>query len=102
MGFKTTTEATRATVYLDGRISFRTYPDFRAATLPCLEDPAVKEIHLDLAGVEYLDSSALGMVLHFRQKAEDLGKALALTRPAPPIATILKVVNFDRLVTILP
>jgi len=102
MPYRTVIEAGRATVLLDGRISFRSYPDFRAATLSALENLEVKEIHLDMAGVDFLDSSALGMILHFNQKALAATKALAITRPAPPIATILQVVNFGRLVTILP
>ena len=102
MAYRTAIEAGRATVFLDGRISFRSYPDFRAATLSALEDLEVRAIHLDMAGVEFLDSSALGMILHFNQKALAAAKALAITRPAPPIAAILQVVNFGKLVTILP
>jgi anti-anti-sigma factor len=102
MAYRTVIEAGRATVFLDGRISFRSYPDFRAAALSVLEDLGVKEIYLDMAGVEFLDSSALGMILHFNQKAITAAKALAITHPTPTIATILRVVNFGRLVTILP
>jgi len=102
MAYRTVIEAGRATLFLHGRISFRSYPDFRAATQSALDDPEVQEIHLDMAGVEFLDSSALGMILHFNQKALAAAKALDITRPAPPIALILQVVNFGKLVPILP
>jgi anti-anti-sigma factor len=102
MEFRTAIDSGRATVYLDGRLSFQSYPDFRAATVPYLDRPEVKEIHLDMSAVDLMDSSALGMILHFRQKAAAANKALAITRPAPAIAKILKVVNFSKLVTILP
>lgn len=101
MGYRTTIESGRATVYLEGSLSFRTFPDFRAATLPLLALAEVKEIHLDMAGVGFLDSSALGMILHYSQKTEAARKVLAISRPAPPIATILNVVNFGNLVKVL-
>jgi anti-anti-sigma factor len=100
--FKTAIDSGRVTVFLEGRLSFQSYPDFRAATVPYLDHPEVKEFHLDMSAVDFMDSSALGMILHFRQKTEAARKALAVTHPAPAIAKILKVVNFGKLVTILP
>jgi HptB-dependent secretion and biofilm anti anti-sigma factor len=102
VGFRTAIDSGRATVYLEGRLSFQSYPDFKAATVPYLDHPEVKEFHLDMSAVDLMDSSALGMILHFRLKAMAAHKALAITRPAPAIAKILKVVNFGKLVTILP
>jgi anti-anti-sigma factor len=102
MGFKTSIESKRATVFLEGRLAFGSYADFKTASFPLLDLPEVAEIHLDLSAVEYLDSSALGMILHYKQKAEAAGKTLALTRPSPPVATVLKVVNFSKLLAILP
>jgi anti-anti-sigma factor len=63
MSFPNTCEGSHATAFLEGSLSFRSYPDFKAATQPHVENPSVREIHLDMAGVEYLDSSALGMIL---------------------------------------
>lgn len=102
MEFRTVIESSCATVFLEGRLSFSSYPDFREATSPLLGHPQVMDIHLDMANVDYMDSSALGMILHLNQKALTAHKAIAITRPAPQIATILKVVNFGKLVTILP
>ena len=102
MGFRSVVETHRATVFLEGRLAFGSYPDFRAATVAALESPEVQEIHLDMAALDYMDSSALGMILHFKQKADLAKKTLAITRPSPQVATVLKVVNFDRLISILP
>jgi len=102
MEFKTVIDSGCATVFLEGRLSFSSYPDFRAATTPCLAHPQVQDIHLDMASVDYLDSSALGMILHLNQKAAAAQKTIAITRPAPQIATVLKVVNFSKLVPIHP
>jgi anti-anti-sigma factor len=102
MEFRTIVDAGRATVILNGRLAFASYPDFRAATMPLLELPGVSEIQLDMASVAYLDSSALGMILYFKQKAEEVQKTLVISRPAPDIATILKIVNFQKLIPIIP
>jgi anti-anti-sigma factor len=102
MGFKTSLDSKRATIFLEGRLAFGSYTDFKTASFPTLEMSGVTEIHLDMSAVEYLDSSALGMILHFKQKADAAGKALAITRPSPTVAAVLKVVNFSKLMTILP
>jgi len=100
MTFPTTIRESLAVVFLQGRLSFRSYPDFKAATQGPLEDPAIREIHLDLAGVDHLDSSALGMILHLKQKADLQGKEIVLTRPSPAISTVLGVVNFGKFLRI--
>ena len=94
MGFRMQVDHQCATVFLEGRLAFGSYPDFRAATMSALDLPEVQVIHLD--------SSALGMILHFKQKADLAKKTLAIIRPSPQVATVLKVVNFDRLISILP
>lgn len=86
MGFRMQVDHQCATVFLEGRLAFGSYPDFRAATMSALD---------------YMDSSALGMILHFKQKADLAKKTLAIIRPSPQVATVLKVVNFDRLISIL-
>ena len=102
MEFRMAIDSGCATVFLEGRLSFQSYPDFRAATVPLLALPEVNEIHLDMAGVDYLDSSALGMILHLKQKTEVAKRALCISRPSPKVATILRVVNFGKLLPILP
>lgn len=100
MSYLSTLDGPIATIFLQGSLSFRSYPDFKAATQPHLESPAIQALHIDMAAVEYLDSSALGMILHLKQKTDAAGKALVLTRPSAPVATVLKVVNFDKFLRI--
>jgi len=102
MGFRMQVDHQCATVFLEGRLAFGSYPDFRAATMSALDLPEVQVIHLDMSVLDYMDSSALGMILHFKQKADLAKKTLAIIRPSPQVATVLKVVNFDRLISILP
>ncbi|MFZ1375127.1 MAG: STAS domain-containing protein [Geothrix sp.] len=102
MEFKTTVESGCATVFLQGRLAFGSYPDFRVATMAALEHPQVDRIQLNMAAVDYLDSSALGMILHFKEKADEARKGLAISSPGPHVAKVLAVVNFSRLIPILP
>lgn len=100
MSYPSTIDGSTATVFLQGSLSFRSYPDFKAATQPHLESPAIQALHIDLAAVEYLDSSALGMILHLKQKTDAVSKEVVLTRPSSPVATVLKVVNFGKFLRI--
>lgn len=63
----------RATLKLSGRFDFHSHRDFRAAYEKILETGAVREIIIDFGEVDYLDSSALGMLLLLREKADGAG-----------------------------
>jgi anti-sigma B factor antagonist len=53
-------------------------------------------LRLDLAGVSFMDSSALGALLQLREQAESLGRVLELHNPSAPVLKILRVTNLDR------
>ncbi|MCX7179282.1 MAG: STAS domain-containing protein, partial [Proteobacteria bacterium] len=64
-------------IRLQGRFDFNTHRDFRASVeLALQESPA--QLQVDLGGVDYLDSSALGMLLMLRDKAIAVNKTVAL------------------------
>lgn len=50
-------------IHLDGRFVFHDHRDFRQAYEQALARKETRIIHLDMGRVEYLDSSALGMLL---------------------------------------
>ncbi|WLT30258.1 STAS domain-containing protein [Geothrix sp. PMB-07] len=101
MDYKTVVDAGCATVFLDGRLAYGVYPEFRAATLAALDHPSTTRIQLDMSGVTFLDSSVLGMILYFRQRAQAAQKELAIVRPSAQVDEVLKIVNFSKLVPIL-
>ena len=88
-------------VQLAGRFTFECHQAFKSATDPLLEIPNLGQLQLDLSGVDYMDSSSLGMLLVLREKAETKGITVALLRPSPCVITILKVVQFGKLFQIL-
>ena len=47
--------------------------------------------------VEYLDSSALGMLLLLRDKGKAMGKQVSLANCGGTVRDVLRVANFDKL-----
>ena len=91
-----------ATLKLGGRFEFHSHRDFRSAYEKMLETGSVREIIIDFAGVDYLDSSALGMLLLLREKAEGAGKNVVLTGLQGTVKQVLEIANFGKLFSIRP
>ena len=96
-----TKEAGTAEVRLSGRFDFNAHRDFRNAYEPLMADSDVRSVNIDMGGVEYLDSSALGMLLMLRDKASAANKALALTNVRGPVRQVLEIANFGKLFRIV-
>ncbi len=86
-----------ATVSLRGRFDFNCHREFRSACDGALGDPAANAIEIDFDGVEYLDSSALGMLLLVRERAQAANRAVRLANCRGIVGDVLKVANFGRL-----
>jgi HptB-dependent secretion and biofilm anti anti-sigma factor len=92
----------RATLKLGGRFDFHSHRDFRAAYESLLETAAVREIVIDFGGVDYLDSSALGMLLLLREKVDGAGKSIVLAGLKGAVKQVLDIANFGKLFSIRP
>lgn len=96
-----TREAETAVVRLSGRFDFNAHREFRSAYEPLMGDAGVREVNIDLGGVDYLDSSALGMLLMLRDKAGAANKALALSNARGAVRQVLDIANFGKLFRIV-
>jgi len=87
-------------VRLVGRFDFTTRGQF----IPEVEEalPAVPggEIRIDMSGVEYIDSSALGMLLMLRDKAKRHAKTVTLAGAQGMVRDIITTAQFDKLFSI--
>jgi anti-anti-sigma factor len=92
-----TKDSTKATLKLNGRFDFNTHRDFRAAYEPLLADSAIKAVTVDFAGVDYLDSSALGMLLMLRDKMSGVNKDVSLTGVQGNVKQVLDIATFGKL-----
>jgi anti-anti-sigma factor len=54
-----------------------------------------------MEGIEYLDSSALGMMMLLRERSQAVGKTVVLSKPSSTVAQILDIANFSKLFTII-
>jgi len=90
-------EAGKAVVKLSGRFDFNTHREFRGAYEPLVADTSVRSVVVDFSGVDYLDSSALGMLLMLRDKLGGANKDVALTGVRGNVKQVLDIANFGKL-----
>ncbi len=83
------------TVHVDGRFDFKQHAEFRRAYEAA--SPRPLRFVVDLSKAEYIDSSALGMLLLLKQHAGGESSAVALANVQPPIAKVLNFANFTKL-----
>lgn len=79
---------------VSGRFDFSAYQDFRDA----LGNPSESNSYtVDLSHAEYMDSSALGMLLLMREKAGGDSARVRIRVSNPEIRKVLEVANFGRM-----
>lgn len=100
MEIRQTKSGNQATLSLGGRFDFNVHRDFKEAYMSLLNDAEVQTLSINLSGVEYLDSSALGMLLMLRERVQAANKQIVLTNPNETVMKILDIANFKKLFTI--
>lgn len=90
-------ESGKVTIKLAGRFDFNTHREFRGAYEPLVSDTAVSSVVVDFSGVDYLDSSALGMLLMLRDKLGGANKEVALAGVRGNVKQVLDIANFGKL-----
>jgi anti-anti-sigma factor len=81
---------------ISGRFDYRVSKEFRDAYrhIPGREGIAY---HVDLKDVDFMDSSALGMLLLLREHGLSRGGVVIIQYPSETIDKILRVANFEQL-----
>ncbi|MFQ5542933.1 MAG: STAS domain-containing protein [Nitrospiria bacterium] len=97
LNIKVRHEGNGCVLEMSGRFDFSGNKLFRKAYESGFEKNASGHIDLNLRGVDYLDSSALGMLLLLKEKADAKGGAVFISKCSDPVREILKVVNFNKL-----
>ncbi len=90
----------KAIIMLAGRFDFNDHRAFKMTYEPILQQAGVKTLEINLAGIEYLDSSALGMMMLMRERSQVAGKSVVLSKPSETVSQILEIANFSKLFTI--
>ncbi len=82
------------TIHVTGRFDFAAHQDFLNAYKG--HPKGEKKFVVDLAGTEYMDSSAMGMLLQLREHGR-AGEVVELTNSSEGVREILRIANFDKL-----
>lgn len=93
-------EGTVGRLVLVEQFDFNVHREFRQATQSLLEDTDIQEIWVDFDQVTFLDSSALGMLLLLKERAEGVKKGLVLANCKDVVLQVLQIACFDRLFTL--
>jgi anti-anti-sigma factor len=86
---------------LDGEFVFESFSTLRQACRPILDNAAIKFIQIELSKVNYVDSSALGMMLLMKEKAGHAGKLVQIKGAHGHVRGVLEVAKFDRMFELL-
>ncbi|MHB9117284.1 MAG: STAS domain-containing protein [Burkholderiales bacterium] len=88
-----------AKLILKGRFDFNSQRLFRSSYDAPLGNSEVKQLEIDMGDVEYLDSSALGMLLLLKERASAVGKDIVLANCRGTVKQVLEIANFNKLFT---
>jgi anti-anti-sigma factor len=88
-------DGNQVTINVTGQFNFSVYPQFREA---CRQAAAPQARYvIDLRGTDYMDSSALGMLLLLRERSGGDAADIRIANCNPEIRKIFEIANFDRL-----
>lgn len=91
----------RATVLdISGQIRGSEVADFKSYVRNCVKD-GVRDIVLNLAEVQFIDSSGVGMLIHMLQEVRSQGGDMRLLNLSEDIHDLFEMVAIDRLFQIL-
>ncbi len=102
MPFEIRSNGDTSVICLDGRFVFTSHAGFREAYEQVLARHETRVIQLDMDKVEYLDSSALGMMLLLKDKGEAMGKTIQIRRATGVARQVLEVANFHKIFDMTP
>ena len=91
----TSSDGKSLTISIDGRFDFSAHQSFRSSYESI--SPIPSEINVDLSRTNYLDSSALGMLLLLRDHSGGDSSNITLDGCADEIRKILTISNFEQL-----
>lgn len=97
MQIATRTEGQRLVLRLSGRFEFSAHREFREAVDRILKTEGIDSLVVDLMDVEYVDSSALGMLLMLRERANSAKLGLTLANPRGTVRQALDIAHFEKL-----
>lgn len=82
---------------LSGNFDYKCSQQFRNLYEPLLSDDSIDTVEVHLGAVDYIDSSALGMLLLLRERAAKATKKVVLSHCGGTTRDVLEVAQFNQL-----
>ncbi len=89
-----------ACIAMFGRFDFQLWRSFRNSYAPLLDNASIKEISVEMSKVDYLDSSAMGMLLLLSERAKAANKTVTLLTTSSFVSQVLDIANFSKVFNI--
>jgi anti-sigma B factor antagonist len=83
-----------AVVVVAGEIDLSSVPKLRDSLAYALASPR-REVVVDLAGVEFIDASGVGVLVGAASEAARTGVKFRLRRPSPSVGRVLQLAHLD-------
>ena len=83
-------------IQLEGEVDVYTAPQLKQQMIALLEGGA-RQVVVDLTQVEYLDSTALGVLIGGLKRLREIDGNLALVCPSPRIRRVFEITGLDKI-----
>jgi stage II sporulation protein AA (anti-sigma F factor antagonist) len=93
-------EGPRVVIALQGVANLRSTGDLKRMLAEATEDHQVRQVVLDMSGVEMLDSAVLGILLAHHQKLQRRGSELVLLSPSEEMSDLLAMTDLEQLIPV--
>ena len=95
-----TEEGARVFIALNGVANLRSTSDLKRMLAEATEDAGIRQVVLDMSGVEMLDSAVLGILLAHHQKLQRRGGELVLLSPSEEMNDLLAMTDLEQLIPV--
>lgn len=89
-----------ARIMMSGQFNFQVHRAFKDAYIELLDNPEIHGIEVEMSKLDYMDSSALGMLMLLNERAKTLNKSITLLNAFGVVAQVLEVANFGKIFNI--
>jgi anti-sigma B factor antagonist len=88
-------------VELTGEVDIYTAPRFKEDLVAVIDDEAV-DVIVDLAGVTFIDSTALGVLISGVKRLHEVDGRLLIVATTRPVVRILAITGLDKVLNVYP
>ncbi len=89
-----------AHIVLSGHFNFYMQSDFKQGYQLLLGEPMIRQIDVDMSLVEFIDSTAIGMLALLVELARIQNKSVCIVHPSKAVARLFDMRNMNKLIAV--